>query len=144
MKPNPIPPNRALVLASVTLVVAIILPLAAVAVFGLKALLSPAVLVSLAESVLLEYTVNTIAISAIAAAIALGLGLPAAWMIAAYEFPGRRILDWALILPMAMPAYVLAYAYTDALDPSGWLYRDLMQMLSAIGIALPRMDSFIF
>ncbi|MFM8677890.1 MAG: hypothetical protein ACKOCR_11200, partial [Burkholderiaceae bacterium] len=106
MKPNPIPPNRALVLASVTLVVAIILPLAAVAVFGLKALLSPAVLVSLAESVLLEYTVNTIAISAIAAAIALGLGLPAAWMIAAYEFPGRRILDWALILPMAMPAYV--------------------------------------
>ena len=140
MKQNPIPPNRALVLATVALVVAIILPLAAVAVFGLKGLMSPAVLVSLAESVLLEYTTNTIVISMIAAAIALGLGLSGAWMIAAYDFPGRRLLDWALILPMAMPAYVLAYAYTDALDPSGWLYRDLIQMLSAIGIAFPRMD----
>lgn len=39
-------------------------------------------------------------------------------MIAAYDFPGRRLLNWALILPMAMPAYVLAYAYTDA-----WILR---------------------
>ena len=140
MKSNPIPPSRALVLAAVTLVAAIILPLAAVTVFGLQALASPAVLISLAESVLLDYVANTIAISVIAAVIALGLGLPAAWMIAAYDFPGRRAFDWALILPMAMPAYVLAYAYTDALDPSGWLYRELVQLLLAIGITPPRID----
>jgi len=49
--------------------------------------------------------------------IALGAGLAAA--VTLFEFPGRRVFEWALLLPLAMPAYVLAYAWTDALQFSG-------------------------
>ena len=47
------------------------------------------------------------------------IGVGAAWLTTAYEFPGRRMLSWALLLPMAMPAYIIAYAYTGLLDFSG-------------------------
>ena len=47
------------------------------------------------------------------------LGVPTAWLVAATEFPGRRALSWLLVLPLAAPAYVIAYLYTDLLDFSG-------------------------
>lgn len=47
------------------------------------------------------------------------LGAPAAWLVAAHDFPGRRFFEWGLLLPMAMPAYIVAYAYTDFLQFSG-------------------------
>ncbi len=47
------------------------------------------------------------------------IGTTTAWLTARYEFPGRAFLQWALILPLAMPAYVMAYAYTDALQYAG-------------------------
>ena len=46
-----------------------------------------------------------------------------------FEFPGRRVFEWALLLPMAMPAYVLAYAWTDALQYSGPLQAGLREAL---------------
>jgi iron(III) transport system permease protein len=127
-------------LSTLALVTAIVLPLAAVAVFGVRALGNTETLAAMAESVLLGYVGNTLLLSAIAGGVALGLGLPCAWMVAAYRFTGHRLLEWSLVIPMAMPAYVLAYAYTDALDPSGWLYRDIVSWLAAVGIALPRID----
>ena len=42
-----------------------------------------------------------------------------AWLVTMYRFPGQRLLNWALVLPLAMPAYVLAYAYTDFLQVTG-------------------------
>lgn len=47
------------------------------------------------------------------------IGVLSAWLVTAYRFPGQRILEWALVLPLAMPAYVMAYAYTDWLQFSG-------------------------
>jgi iron(III) transport system permease protein len=47
------------------------------------------------------------------------IGTLTAWLTVNYEFPGRSVLEWALILPLAMPAYVMAYAYTDALQYAG-------------------------
>jgi iron(III) transport system permease protein len=47
------------------------------------------------------------------------LGTTSAWLVAAHEFPGRRIFEWALLLPLAMPGYIVAYAYTDFLQFSG-------------------------
>ena len=47
------------------------------------------------------------------------IGVLAAWLVTAYRFPGRRVLEWALVLPLAMPAYVMAYAYTDWLQFTG-------------------------
>src|SRR5688572_27828248 len=47
------------------------------------------------------------------------MGVLSAWLITVYRFPGRDTLQWALMLPLAMPAYVMAYAYTDWLEFTG-------------------------
>jgi iron(III) transport system permease protein len=49
----------------------------------------------------------------------ISIGVLSAWLVTAYRFPGRRVLEWALMLPLAMPAYVMAYAYTDWLQFTG-------------------------
>ncbi|MCE2691731.1 MAG: iron ABC transporter permease [Rubrivivax sp.] len=59
------------------------------------------------------------------------LGVGTAVAVALFRFPGRRFFEWGLLLPMAMPAYVLAYAATDALQPSGPLQQALRQTLDA-------------
>jgi iron(III) transport system permease protein len=59
---------------------------------------------------------------ALAAGVTVGVvlvGGATAAAVTLFEFPGRRQLEWALLLPLAMPAYVLAYAWTDALQFSG-------------------------
>lgn len=58
-----------------------------------------------------------------------------------FDFPGRRWLEWALLLPMAMPAYVAAYAYTDALQFSGPLQTALRELLGARGPLWPDVRS---
>jgi iron(III) transport system permease protein len=55
------------------------------------------------------------------------VGAATAWVVAACEFPGRRIFEWALLLPLAMPAYIVAYAYTDALQFAGPLQSALRE-----------------
>jgi iron(III) transport system permease protein len=47
------------------------------------------------------------------------LGVGTAWLVATTEFPGRRFFDWALLLPLAIPTYILAYAYLDIVHPLG-------------------------
>ncbi len=47
------------------------------------------------------------------------IGVPAAWLTSVCDFPGRRIFSWALLLPLAMPAYIIAYTYTGLLDFAG-------------------------
>jgi len=47
------------------------------------------------------------------------LGTTLAWLVTAYDFPGRRFLSGALLLPLAMPTYIVAYAYLDLLHPVG-------------------------
>jgi iron(III) transport system permease protein len=44
------------------------------------------------------------------------IGVPAAWLVATYQFPGRAFLGWAVILPFAVPTYIAAYAMVEALD----------------------------
>lgn len=82
----------------------------------------------LARTVLAEYLLNTLLLCLGVAALALAAGTGTAWLVTMYRFPGQRILNWALVLPLAMPAYVLAYAYTDALQVTGpvqTMLRDL-------------------
>lgn len=73
----------------------------------------------LARTVLATYVVNTALLTALVAAGVISMGVIAAWLVTAYSFPGRRVLEWALVLPLAMPAYVMAYAYTDWLQFAG-------------------------
>ena len=53
------------------------------------------------------------------------IGTGTAWITAKHEFPGRAAFEWLLILPLAMPAYVLAYTYTDLLQYAGPLQSAL-------------------
>ncbi|ABD53051.1 ABC transporter permease [Jannaschia sp. CCS1] len=57
------------------------------------------------------------------------IGTGAAWLVTATRFPGRRVLEIALALPLAFPAYVLAYAYTDFLDHPGWVQTSLRDLM---------------
>jgi iron(III) transport system permease protein len=57
------------------------------------------------------------------------IGAGTAWLVTAYEFPGRRILDWALLLPLAVPTYIVAYAYLDILHPIGPVQTALRTIL---------------
>ncbi|HWT20553.1 MAG TPA: iron ABC transporter permease, partial [Variovorax sp.] len=47
------------------------------------------------------------------------IGTGCAWLVTACDFPGRRMLNWALLLPLAMPTYIVAFAYLDLLHPIG-------------------------
>lgn len=67
----------------------------------------------LAATVLPDYVLNTLALLVLVAAMTLVTGVATAWTVTMHEFRGRRVLQWALLLPLAMPAYVLAYTYTD-------------------------------
>lgn len=72
------------------------------------------------------------------------LGVGAAWLITAYDFPGRRVLQWALLLPLAVPTYIVAFAYLDLLHPIGpiqSLIRDLLGYSSPRQFRLPDLRS---
>jgi iron(III) transport system permease protein len=73
----------------------------------------------LASTVLPDYALNSLVLVAFVAVGTTVVGVACAWLVASCEFPGRRTLEWALALPLAMPAYVIAYAYTDALQFAG-------------------------
>ncbi|WP_083656330.1 ABC transporter permease [Mongoliimonas terrestris] len=47
------------------------------------------------------------------------VGVGTAWLVAMYRFPGRKLFEWALLLPLAVPTYIVAYAYLDVLHPIG-------------------------
>ena len=73
----------------------------------------------LAETVLADYVTNSLLLALGSGLGAALLGTGAAWWVAMYRFPGRGILEWALLLPLAMPTYVIAYVYTDWLQYAG-------------------------
>ncbi len=73
----------------------------------------------LASTVLPGYVANSALLVALVATGTVVVGVACAWVVTACEFPGRRAFEWMLVLPLAMPAYVIAYAYTDLLQFSG-------------------------
>ena len=73
----------------------------------------------LAATALPRYVGNTALLLVFVALGVVSMGVVSAWLVTAYRFPGRDLLEWALLLPLAMPAYVMAYAYTDWLQFTG-------------------------
>jgi iron(III) transport system permease protein len=93
------------------------LPIAAIL---FEATLGPgAALRGLAATVLPTYILNTALLMLLTGTIAGVMGTGCAWLIAATRFPGRRLLGWALVLPLALPAYLSAYIYAGMLDYAG-------------------------
>ena len=102
-------------------VMAALVALAPVAALMLAALLGTdsGETVRLAQTRLPDYAATS---AGLAILVALGVGILGgglAWLIAMYRFPGRDMFDWALMLPLAAPAYVLAYAYLDLTTAAG-------------------------
>lgn len=109
--PNPLRRGRkALVLAGIVAFV-VALPIAGV----VGAALAPTddLWAHLLRTVLAGYVVNS-ALLAMGVAVLTGIaGTATGWLIAMYRFPGSRLFAWALLLPLAMPAYILAFVYGD-------------------------------
>lgn len=81
----------------------------------------------LLDTVLWDYVGNSLKLVFLTMAFALLFALPPAWWIAVSDFPMRRFFSWALLLPLAMPGYVVAYIYTDLFDYAGPVQRTLRQ-----------------
>ena len=73
----------------------------------------------LADTVLSDYVVNSLILMVGVAAGAGSMGVTMAWLVSMYDFPGRRLFTWSLLLPLAMPAYIIAYTYTGMLEAGG-------------------------
>ncbi|EEE04637.1 ABC transporter permease [Burkholderia multivorans] len=73
----------------------------------------------LAAFVLPQALANTLLLLAGVGTIVSIVGTGCAWLVTAYDFPGRRTLTWALLLPLAVPTYIVAFAYLDLLHPIG-------------------------
>ncbi len=100
-----------------------------------------ATLAHLADTVLAGYAAQSLLLAlGVAVGVAL-LGVGSAAAVALFRFPGRGYFEWALLLPMAMPAYVLAYAYTDALQASGPLQSALRDSFGWRGALWPDIRS---
>ncbi|HUD43226.1 MAG TPA: iron ABC transporter permease [Dokdonella sp.] len=72
------------------------------------------------------------------------LGTGSAWLVTAYDFRGRGVLDWALLLPLAVPTYIVAYAYMDLLHPIGPVQsfvRELFGLAGPQAFRLPEIRS---
>jgi iron(III) transport system permease protein len=79
----------------------------------------------LMATVLPRYLGTTLALMLGVAALTAVMGTGAAWLVSQYRFPGRDVLAWALLFPMAIPAYVAAYALVDVTDYAGPLQSGL-------------------
>ncbi|WP_043650310.1 ABC transporter permease [Chitinilyticum litopenaei] len=102
-----------------------LLPIALLTVVPLLVVLAsflnpqPEIWAHLSEYVLPRVLLNTLWLVIGVSAGVLLLGVPLAWLTAVCEFPGRRFFGWALMLPLAMPAYVLAFVQVGLLDFTG-------------------------
>jgi iron(III) transport system permease protein len=81
----------------------------------------------LIETTLPRYLTTTIKLMIGVGALTLLIGLATAWAVTMCEFPGRKFFEWALLLPFAVPAYVIAYVYTSLLDYAGPVQRALRE-----------------
>ena len=89
----------------------------------------------LADTVLSRYVANTVVLIVSVAAATFVVGVGTAWLVSMARFPLRGVFEWALVLPFALPAYVLAYTYTGLLDVGGPVQEFLRDGLGFSGVA---------
>jgi iron(III) transport system permease protein len=110
-------PQNSWTLASLCVAALVALPVAAVIWVALKP--SGDIWSHLIATSLPGYIGTTLGLMLGVGTSVLLTGVTAAWLVTMCRFPGRRVFEWLLLLPLAFPAYVIGYAYTDLLEYSG-------------------------
>lgn len=121
------------------LVLAPVLGLAALALHGSGDLWPHLILYVLPDALR-----QTLVLLAGTGAVAVAVGVGAAWLVTGFAFPGRAWLEWALLLPLAMPTYIVAFAYLDVMHPLGpaqELLRAVLGIPTPAGLVLPDIRS---
>lgn len=103
--------------SSISVSVLLFLPILAIFVTAVGQ--TDEVFAHLMSTVMPTYGLNTVILTLLVMLLTLILGVPCAWLMAMCKLPGERILQWALVLPLAMPGYIVGYIYTDWLDYAG-------------------------
>lgn len=118
--------SRRWLLAATVTTLLVALPVAAVLVLALFP--DDNIWPHLVETTLPIYLSNTVQLMLGVSVLTLVIGVGTAWLVTMCQFPGRRFFEWALLLPFAVPAYVIAYVYTDLLDYAGPVQSALREM----------------
>ena len=84
----------------------------------------------LVDTVLFTYISNSILVILFVVLLSILFAMPSAWFVACCDFPTRKKLQWALMLPLAMPPYIIAIVYTDLLDFTGPVQLALRRLFS--------------
>ena len=133
--------------ALLLLVAALMLPVLAVLASwwptGDSGVQAAAILQEMASTVLPDYVGTTLLLCLMVTVGVALVGLSTAVAVTLFEFPGRRVFEWALLLPLAMPAYVVAYAYTDFLQFSGPLQTALRGAFGLQGRLFPEVRNVV-
>jgi iron(III) transport system permease protein len=127
-----------------TLLVALVVSLPVLCIPYLAFFPSENIWPHLAATVLPRYVATTLGLMLGVTVGVLTLGVSCAWLVTMCRFPGRTIFEWALLLPLAVPAYVIAYVYTDMLEFAGpvqGLLRSLFGWQSAADYWFPEIRS---
>lgn len=126
------------------MIVGFIVAMPLIAVIGLALTPESEVWAHLLDTVFWGYIGNTLALGTGVSVGTLIIGVPTAWLVTMCRFPGRGLFEWALLVPLAVPAYVIAYTYTDVLEYAGPVQVVLRQMFgwtSATDYVFPEIRS---
>lgn len=102
-----------------TIFIALMVSIPILVVFGHIFYGSSEVWEHLYSTVLKGYIINSLILMLGVGISTIVIGVSTAWVVTMYQFPGRKIFEWSLILPLAMPAYIVAIAYSGMLDYTG-------------------------
>jgi iron(III) transport system permease protein len=119
---------------------AVLLPIVALVAIALRG--SGALWPHLIHYVLPQAAAETALLLAGTGVIVIVLGTGTAWLVTAFRFPGRDVLAWALLLPLATPVYIVAYAYLDLLHPAGPVQSAMRALFDAAGPQDLRLPEF--
>jgi iron(III) transport system permease protein len=102
------------------------LPAAAIVVLALSA--RDSIWPQIAATVLPVYIVETVVLMAGVGFLSFVIGCGTAWLVTMYRFPGRQVLQWALVLPLAVPTYIIAYTFVHVFEYAGPVQGELREL----------------